>query len=80
MTLNEIKKALYIQNPSAQLDYIANGNVNYSTILDTHVIEFKIPFEETKGGFFYPKMAAKELIRWLQYEPDTILIAGNVIV
>ena len=51
------------------MDFIANGALHYIAIIGTDVnaeiIDFKIMFDETKGGFFYSNMAAKELIRWI---------------
>lgn len=69
MTTNEIKKALLKQSPVAKLVYITNGAIYYSTTLESHdAISFKIPMEETSGGYFYSDMPAKALLRWIEIE------------
>ena len=69
MTLNEIKKALLKQNPTAKLEYITNGAAWYATEIDHEngkmPVSFKIYLEETFGGYFYSEMSAKTLLRWI---------------
>ncbi len=66
MSINEIKKELYKQNPEAILDFIDNGCPSYHAVLnDGTWVNFHIPTSDLKDTRFYPKMEAKYLIRWL---------------
>jgi len=72
MEKNEIKKALYKQNPTAKLDYIRKGNAYYSTVVDYVVagmtgvlIRFEIPVEDMGDADFGAEMESKLLQRWI---------------
>lgn len=70
MNLNDIKKALYIQKPTAILEESTDTNLVYSTIINQdYRVEFNIPIEETKRddgvNLFHNTMEAKYLIRWI---------------
>ena len=67
MELNDIKKRLYKENPTANLIQVRDAKLNYSTSLDNGntVILFTIPMEETKGADFFSNMDSKHLIRWI---------------
>ncbi len=65
MTTNEIKKALYKQNPTAFLELIANDKICYYANLIEKRVRFEIPFHDTKEATFLGTMEAKYLIRWL---------------
>lgn len=73
MTISEIKKALYKQNPPARLQYILKGNAiylatitaegeNYSTY---KVIYFQVPVSEMGDTKFEQRMDSKLLIRYM---------------
>jgi len=66
MTTNEIKKALYKQNPSAILEFIINDKIHYYADLIEERVKFEIPFNDTKEATFLATMEAKYLIRWLK--------------
>ncbi len=69
MELNEIKKALYKQNPEAQLQFIRIGVAYYETILENgNKIRFEIPIDDMGSTDFLPKMDSKLLIRWISKE------------
>lgn len=69
MNINEIKKALYKENPRAILMLIRDQMCSYETLLkDGTVIPFEVPMIETKGADFFSKMDAKYLIRWINYK------------
>lgn len=69
MTLNEIKKALYTQKPTADRNYI----IKLSDVLHkytTHLtcgkrIEFMVPESDMGEGRFEDTMPAHLLIRWI---------------
>ena len=67
---NEIKKALYKQNPTAKFLYAKKGNLYYGTEIPAldgvgfSLILFTIPFSDIGDGEFLNKMDAKLLIRW----------------
>lgn len=66
MTQNEIKKALYKENPPAVLKEVLKGHLYYSTILgDGEVIRFLIPIDDLGDASFYCQMEAKYLIRYI---------------
>lgn len=71
MEKNEIKKALYKQNPKAILK-VKNetGELFTTTLLDNTIIEFFIPVNETfdaDGKYIFDDiMDAKYLIRWIK--------------
>lgn len=67
MELNDIKKVLYKENPSAILKQIRKGTAYYSAhvvSLDT-VIQFQIPVEDMGDADFLSSMDSKLLIRWI---------------
>lgn len=68
MDQNELKKALYKENPKADFLVADEEGLWYETSLMSkggQVIYFKIPFPDIKGAKFYQTMDAKLLIRWL---------------
>jgi len=61
----KIKKQLYKENPTANMLYVRNAEIQYMTVLNDGVeVFFRIPLEETKGADFLCEMKAKHLIRW----------------
>lgn len=70
MDKNEIKKALYKQKPTANLQVIRNATLHYTssvTIGEQYTpLRFEIPADEYKSGDFMAEMPTKLLIRWLQ--------------
>jgi hypothetical protein len=66
--MNEIKKILYKENPSAiMIEKNAEG-LKYKTTTSIGDIEFTIPIEECyyENKFIFDEtMPAKELIRWI---------------
>lgn len=67
MELNEIKKALYKENPNAVLKSVRKGMCYYSThILSIDkTIQFEIPCEDMADASFLSNMDSKLLIRWI---------------
>lgn len=75
MDKNEIKKALYIQEPKANMLYIKNGLIHYTTIVqeksDDDVdyrsipVNFQVPLNDVGSALFDKVMEAKHLIRWI---------------
>lgn len=65
MELNEIKKALYRQKPTAFFNYIRKGVAYYHTELDGKNLWFKIPVNDMGDADFGSTMEAKLLIRWV---------------
>tara|TARA_R110000796_G_scaffold58413_5_gene134918 strand:+ start:23963 stop:24166 length:204 start_codon:yes stop_codon:yes gene_type:complete len=67
MDKNEIKKALYKQKPTAQLEFIRKGVAYYYTQLkDGDFIKFQVPVNDMGDADFYTEMEAKLLNRWIQ--------------
>lgn len=65
MEFNDIKKALYKENPTAKMLFVRDEVVHYETTLNNGTkLEFKVPMEETKGVDFLCEMDSKHLIRW----------------
>lgn len=69
METNDVKKALYRQNPEAQLIRVRRGKLYYSCsfIDESNVnwLTFEIPFADMGDADFLPIMPAKLLVRWL---------------
>lgn len=65
MELNDIKKGLYKNKPTAKMNYIRLNSAYYSTILEGQEIVFKVPTEDMGDADFYSEMDAKLLIRWI---------------
>ena len=73
MEKNEIKKALYNQNPTADFQYIRKGKAIYSVKLNVDnifgmngiVVFFEIPVEDMGDADFGLRMEAKLLQRWM---------------
>jgi len=66
MEKNEIKKALYKENPTAVMEYVGSGHVKYvASLNELGLVGFTVPFEEIADTAFYSQMEAKLLIRWL---------------
>lgn len=70
MEKNEIKKALYKQNPTADFQYIRKGNAYYSTKINYQtpnefLVTFEIPVEDMGDADFFAEMESKLLQRWI---------------
>jgi hypothetical protein len=70
MEKNEIKKALYKQNPKAQFDYIRKGNAYYNTVVEdadsgSVFVKFEIPVDDMGDADFFAEMESKLLQRWI---------------
>ena len=69
MENNDIKKALYRQNPDADLIRVRRGVMYYSCsfIDDGNVVSilFEVPFSDMGSADFLPTMPAKLLVRWM---------------
>lgn len=73
MEINEIKKKIYLQKPTADLLYIRKGFVYYDTtikinddpIKEFKTIFFKVPVSDMGDADFLPKMRSSLLIRWI---------------
>jgi len=67
MKVNDIKKALYKQNPIADLLFIRMNIAYYETsINDGYVVYFEIPVTDMGNADFFPKMDSKLLNRWIK--------------
>jgi hypothetical protein len=67
MELNEIKKALYKENPHAVLKMVRRGVAYYSAHLVSNdlVVQFQVPVEDMGDADFLSSMDSKLLIRWI---------------
>jgi hypothetical protein len=66
MENNEIKKALYKQNPKAtRVNYTEVAYEYVAYINDNELLRFKVPTQDMGDGKFLPEMDAKLLIRWI---------------
>ena len=70
MEKNEIKKALYKQNPQAVFKLIRKGVAYYLTIIESEnyepvEIRFEIPVSDMGDADFEHSMDSKYLIRWI---------------
>ncbi len=72
MTATDIKKALYKENPKANLTVATRAGLTYFANLKTVAGEnglgdviFVVPFDDIGDAKFYPEMDAKLLTRWL---------------
>lgn len=66
MEKNEIKKAVYKQNPKANLKFIRKSVAYYNaTIDDSILITFEVPTDDMGDADFFNEMDAKLLLRWL---------------
>jgi hypothetical protein len=70
MEINEIKKALYKQNPNAVFGQMQSGVAWYSAYIidpdnESYLVNFNIPFNDMGEATFYDSMPAKFLIRWI---------------
>ena len=67
MELNDIKKALYKENPHAVLKHIRKDVVYYSTHIPSadQVVQFEVPVNDTGDAGFLSRMDSKLLIRWI---------------
>lgn len=73
MEKNDIKKALYKQNPEATLFQIRKGVAYYDTVIrieeepviKSKTIIFEVPVIDMGDADFLPTMEAKLLIRWI---------------
>lgn len=65
MTLEETKKYLYKEKPTAFFQYIANGNAFYTCAGQETFIAFSIPVSDMGEAKFSHHMEAKHLIRWI---------------
>lgn len=66
VSLNEIKKALYKENPLAHLVMIDKRGINYTCVLkDETSLFFCVPLDDLGDAHFMPTMMAKHLIRYI---------------
>ena len=74
MTINEIKKKFYKENPPAYLRYIRMGVAYYFVELNENckgdlysssTVEFEVPVDDMGTADFEHIMPAKHLLRWI---------------
>lgn len=71
MEKNDIKKALYRQNPIAEFKYIRKGKAYYNTVIQsndstaTYSVTFEVPVEDMGDADFHSEMESKLLQRWI---------------
>jgi hypothetical protein len=78
MDRNEIKKALYKQNPKAEFKFIRKGSAYYLTVIESDKYEpieinFEVPVVDMGDADFEIFMDAKYLIRWIKSEEDIVV-------
>ena len=66
MEKNEIKKALYKENPMAVLHNVRKDGLFYTTGFGATLVSFLIPLGEIGEVIWEARMPAKLLIRWIQ--------------
>lgn len=67
MELNDIKKFLYREKPTATFMYIRKGAAYYSAWINgMHEVIFEIPVNDMGDADFLPEMDAKLLARYIQ--------------
>lgn len=69
MEKNDIKKALYKQNPMAHFVRVGKGGIMYTSIIEDsgpQLLTFLIPLGDMGDAIFNDTEDAKLLIRWLQ--------------
>lgn len=67
MILNEVKKALYRENPPAELKRIRKNYIDYEAKLqDGSTIYFSVHMNDIGDATFYTIMESKLLIRWIR--------------
>lgn len=79
MELNEIKKALYRENPKAEFEYIIKGVMVYTTYIGEKAqrIVFAVPVSDIGDAAFAAQMDAKHLIRYLTTANDVAQHISN---
>ncbi len=77
MEKNEIKKALYKQNPNAKFQYMRKGNAYYRTEIRTEQlipmtksVFFEIPMDDMGDATFTLEMESKLLNRWIMDDSE----------
>lgn len=69
MELNEIKKALYKQNPNATLQSVRADGITYSSPISIGegitFVYFRVPLNELGETIWQPNIDGKLLIRYL---------------
>ncbi len=80
LSINDIKKILYKDNPVANLQYVRKGHVYYkalirfttgdSPIKESKYINFDVPIVDMGDADFHAEMSGKHLIRWIIKEED----------
>lgn len=66
MEINDIKKALYIDNPKARFMKLTKGVMYYvAHLTDGTIVNFSVPTQDMGDASFYADMEAKLLIRYL---------------
>lgn len=67
MDQTEIKKALYKEDPKADLLVVTCNFIQYeSELKNGEILRFIVPLVDIGYGRFYKEMSAKHLIRYLQ--------------
>lgn len=80
MELNEIKKSLYKEKPTATIIHVSKSGVLYSTYFDTGKLDefskrkyenvyFQVPIDDMGESAFLKDMPAQLLIRYIITEP-----------
>lgn len=62
---NEIKKALYKENPIAYLLGVSKNSIDYKAELNSQIVFFNVPIADIGETIFYSQMPAKHLIRYI---------------
>lgn len=71
MSLNDIKKILYKENPRAIFMRIQKGHASYRTIAGGEFIFFQVPIADMGDAAFEREMDSKLLIRYIVKETIT---------
>jgi len=65
MELNEIKKKLYKENPTAVLHSVRKDGILYTTGFGENTINFRVPLDELGETVWERNIDAKLLIRYI---------------
>ena len=64
--MNEIKKILYKEKPTAHCISFSDGIKKYSAKTSTGEVKFEVPVSDMGGNVFPDEESAQLLIRWIK--------------
>jgi hypothetical protein len=72
MSKNELKKAIYLNKPIANFQYINKGSAFYKSVVNNIEVTFDIPLNDMGTSEFLIEMDAKYLLRWLMAGEEVV--------